>query len=243
MNKLLYFIAISFMSICLCSCSVEKSKNDLNDNYRIVESIYTDNNETANQFVDIKYPQICGLGNNHVEQSINDQIKTTALEVLDEFTTLDEMEISVKYSLDISSPSYLSLHFIRKSFHSAQAYPLIRIIALNFDIDSGEKIILKDVISIDDNFVKSFFHNFQLQGSYESLDEKNIINKYVSEVISIEKFYACDEDLFSDCQSYFTDNSLFISIAVPYSAGSYAVYEAKFTDINELLNDKLIDGK
>ena len=234
MKRIVFFIVICLLLTGIYSYPIGKLEKDTNANYKIVEFVYTENNETLNQLINIKYPQIVGVGDSDIERSINNQLKAAALSVLNEFTTLEDMNINVTYSLDNSS-RVLSVHFIRKSFHSAQAYPLVRIIALSFEIDSGKRIMLKDVINIDENFGEIFFCKFKLQENYESLDDKDVINRYVSKIISIEKFNLCGEDLNSDCQSYVTDGALFISIAVPHSLGSYALYEAEFSDIKDIL--------
>jgi len=233
MNRALHVIIFKFLLIGLCSCSaesLEKYSQDI-DNYNVVETVYTDNIDVGNQKISISYPQISNMENTDVEKLINNTIESLALEILEQFTTLDEMKIVVTYSITRSMPDILSLYFVAESFHPAQAYPLIRISTATFSIESGDTIKLAKIIDINDDFINSFFNNFHLYSKYNSVEEENVVNEYVSGILLRESFLTSDEGLNSEVHSFLTDDSLIISIAVPYSIGSYVLYEAEYTNI------------
>lgn len=238
MNRALHVIIFSFLFICLCSCSAESPEKHSQDigNYNIVETVYTDNIDATNQKVSISYPQISNLKSIDVEQLINNSIESLALEILEQFTTLDEMEVKVTYSITHSTSDILSLYFVAESFHPAQAYPLIRISAATFSIESGDIIKLTKIIDINDDFINSFFNNYHLYSKYNSVEEEHVVNEYVSGILSRESFLISDEGLNSEIHGFLTDDSLIISIAVPHSIGSYVLYEAKYSKIKDFLN-------
>lgn len=237
MNRTLCIIIFSFLFTCICSCSTESLEKHSQDvgKYDIVETVYTDNIDAKNQKVIISYPQIGNLKNIDAEQLINNSIESLALEILEQFTTLDEMEVKVTYSITHSTSDILSLYFVAESFHHAQAYPLIRISAATFSIESGDMIKLTKIIDINVDFINSFFNNFHLYSKYKSVEEENVVNEYVSGILSQENFLISGEGLNSEIHSFLTDDSLIISIAVPHSIGSYVLYEAKYSKIKDFL--------
>jgi len=237
MNRAIYVIIFGFIFTGLCSCATERQNehSSFSGNYNTVEIAYTENIDVANQKISIVYPQISNLKNMDVEQLLNDSLESLALEVLEQFTTLDEMEVNVTYTITYSTSDILSLYFVANSFHPAQAYPLIRILAVTFSTRSGEIIDFDKIMDINEEFVNSFFDNFQLYSKYDSVEEANVINEYVSGILSREVLSISDEGLNSEIQGFLTKNSLIISIAVPYSIGSYAFYEAEYSEIKNFL--------
>lgn len=236
MNRALNVIIFSFLFTFLCSCSAENPKESSKDieKYTIVETVYEDNIDATNQKISISYPQVSGHKNIDIERLVNNSIEISALEILEQFTTLDEMEVKVTYSITNSTSDILSLYFVVESFHPAQPYPLIRISAVTFSIESGDVIELTKIIDINDDFVDSFFNNFHLYNKHNSIEE-DVVNEYVSSILSQESFLISGEGLNSEIHSFITDDSLIISIAVPHSIGSYVFYEAKYSEIKDFL--------
>ena len=237
MSKALYVIIISLVFTVLCSCSTESTEKHSQDigNYNIIETAYTDKMNAANQKVSIIYPQISNIKNIDVEQLINNSIESLALEILEQFTTLDEMEVSVTYVITHSASDMLSLYFVVDSFHPAQAYPLIRVSAVTFSIESGDVIKLAKMIDVNGDFINSFFDSFHLYSKYNSVGEENVVNEYVAGILSQQSLLSSDEGLNSEIHSFLTDNSLIISIAVPHAIGSYVFYEAEYPKIKDFL--------
>lgn len=237
MNRLLSIVVFSFLISYICSCSLESIEKHSQDicKYNIIETVYIDNSDATNRHIKITYPQLSDLKNIDVQQSINDTIESLALEILKQFTTLDEMEIEVKYSITHSTSDMLSLCFVAESFHSVQAYPLVRISTATFSIESGDNIKLSNIININNDFIRTFFNNFHLVSQYSSIEEENTVNEYVSGILSQDIFLTSDEGLNSEIHCFLKDNSLVISIAVPHSIGSYVLYEAEFIKIKEFL--------
>ena len=198
--------------------------------YEVVESRFVDNDAANDMAISINYPQINKLKNAKMEQYINEQIENLALSVLNDFVSLQKMNIETTYSVTFASNNIISIMFIVRSFHETQAYPLTRVKTLNIDVLTGERIKLKDIVRIDTNFVDSFSEIFKNQRKYEHGQSAELIDDYIKDFISLEGFFTCDEDYNVDYCSYLTDDSIVISIAVPHSGGSYTFYEAKYSD-------------
>ncbi|MCL2083612.1 MAG: DUF4163 domain-containing protein [Oscillospiraceae bacterium] len=234
MLKTLGLFVSVFLLVGLSSCSDQPLVEDVAEPYKIIEGSYIDNEITV-QSINIRYPQISGLGNMAMERYINKKIEVTALGAFVEFTGINEMDVNVTYSLHLTSSNTLSLSFLITTFHTSQAYPLIRIKALNIDLETGGEILLEDIINTENrdlySLYRSFFDIFKLCGEYdENPLFENEINRSVSEILSIENLYSCGIAN-SPLQSWFTEEDLFIGVQVRKAEGSYAIYKAKFSEL------------
>jgi len=216
--------------------SVETEKS-----YDIVESRYFDSDETMNKYIDITYPQVNGLGNGQIEQIINDEIKNTALKVLELFASLDDMEVIADYLITYASDDILSIYFTALPVYApldSLAYPMRHNVSANFLIELGERIGLANIVDINDDFTNSFYDNFYLYGDYRSDEGKTSVDEDIKGTFDLDNLLISDKDYNKEICSYLTEDSLFISIAVRKSAGSYALYKANYSDIEEFLNIK-----
>lgn len=202
--------------------------------YAINEETYTDKAE--NKYIEIKYPIISGLDSEDIQQLINEQVKNKAFAVLEDFSSLDNMDIRTTYSIELSNSKILSIIYTASSFHSSQAYPLIRTNTLNLEVDTGKILTFDDIINVDKNFTNIFLKKFENISEYNSIEEEERVNKYIADMISYDMFINNVEGSFPEISVYLTEDSLVISIAVPFSAGSFVLYSAKYSDIAEYLN-------
>lgn len=231
--KYFYIIAI-IISITGCTVINEDSNSQNTVKYTIKEETYTE--ETENKYIEIKYPTIAGLDNDDTQKLINEHIKNKAFEVLKDFSSLDNMDIRTTYSIELSNSKSLSILYTASSFHSSQAYPLICNDTLNIEVDTGKTMTFEDVLKIDDNFINIFTEKFENISEYNSGEDEVRVNKYIAEMISYDMFINNVEGSFPEISVYLTEDSLVISIAVPYAAGSFALYSAKYSDLTEYLN-------
>ena len=272
MNKFINFFLISVMLICLCSCTFDNIGNDekdpvmdevteikdtnneviseinetaYSDNeivYETIETKYSDNNEMVDQYIKIAYPQITELENEYIEHVINDEIRETALRVLEVYDSLENTTINSEYLITCASNDILSIYFHAYITHApanSLTFYLRRNRSANYLISTGEKIGLSDVININEDFINSFYDNFHIHSKYDSDEEsKRIIDDDVKSTFVLDKLLLSDQDNFTEVCSYFTEDSLVISIAVRKASGSYALYEAKYTDIEEFINPR-----
>ena len=240
-NNIVIIIA-ACIALLLCSCvnnsDIQYLKGE--DPYEIIEISYADCDERINKNIAIVYPQIQKLNNTEAERLICEEIEKTAFAVLSDFTVLNDMNIDVSYSVTYASADILSIHFIVRSFHSSQAYPLIRSFSANFLVETGKKLELTDVINVNDEFFVSFFNNFELSVEPESKESYERILEDAKDALKIENFLGDKEDIYSDAHGFFTEDALVVSIEVRYSNGSYALFKANYPDIKDFLKINVI---
>jgi len=201
--------------------------------YEITEIHYWDYDEPVGKDIDIWYPQISGLQNKQQEQHINDVLVETAFDILQQFTSLDEMEIEVQYFVTLASETILSVYFEISSFHIAQPYPRRTSSSVTFTLETGERIGFSDIVEINQDFRTSFYDNFHIIWNDDNLEGKQIVEEDVMNTFGIDKLHLIDK--YDGACSYLTEDSLVVSIAVRKSAGSIALFEAKLSEIESFL--------
>jgi len=234
----------------------EESFAHLAVDYDVIECSYEDNNVATDKVINIKYPQIrkmiANSNNKAIETIINERIKglvlselsklvlsskdppLTEFEGLGEASYVDKGTLEAEYTVTLQTNTILSVRFIVTSFHQPQAYPLIGVRTINFDMHTGKTLELNDIVNVDSNFRSSFFDTFSNQRKYdERVDDEfyDSINEYAKGILSIKSLRTCDEESSVDFHSYLTTDTVGISIAVPFGGGSYALYEAKYSDV------------
>lgn len=231
------FISCLLVIASIIGCtSIEEGANlKSNNNYSIKENIYVDEDETKNKHIEIKYPAISGLDIEVTQQKVNEHLKSAALEVLTDFSSLENMDIRTSYSIGLSNARILSIIYIASSFHSVQAYPLVRTHMVNIDLRTGDIVNFGEILNINENFIMTFKKKFTNISEYNSSEDKERVNEYVFDMISYDMFISGSEGSYPEVSSYLTEDSLVISIAVPYSLGSYVLYSANYSDISEYL--------
>jgi len=166
--------------------------------YEAVSAEFVETDAYTNQYIRISYPQIRGLASETVEGEINDTLKKVALEALNWFESFDDMKITVSYSITLASNELLSVFFIVETFHSAQAYPLIRTLSANFLLESGTRLWLPDILDINEVLFDSFFDLFNLSIEYESLETENIVAEDVKNTIDWDLFFITNYDSYKE---------------------------------------------
>jgi hypothetical protein len=230
-----YLLIIAIITIITGCTVINKDSNSQNTvKYTINEEIYTE--EAENKYIEIKYPDISEFDNNTIQQLINEQVKNKAFEVLEDFSSLDDMDIRTTYSIELLNSKILSIIYTASSFHSSQAYPLTRTNTLNIEVDTGKIMTFNDILKVDESFISIFLEKFKNISEYNSVEDEERVNKYIAEMISYDLFINSVEGSFPEISVYLTEDSLVISIAVPYSVGSFVLYSAEYSDITEYLN-------
>lgn len=209
--------------------NVEKSIN----NVTVKEEVYLDVDDSINKDIELKYPVIDGLDEEETQKQINNELKEASLNVLNDFSSLEDMNISTSYEVMLNNNKILSILYTASSMHTVQAYPLIRTHAINIDMLTGNKLSGSDIIVIDDDFISVFREKFELVSEYESDEDKERVKEYVYDNISLEMLREASIGFYPETSYFLTENALNISIAVPFSLGSYAVFSTDYSDINE----------
>jgi hypothetical protein len=225
MQKKYYLIYICVLVLlCLFSCSRSEGQNDFacgdyidsntensdefpkDDNikgeYQFSEISYILVDSANNVNINILYPQIEDLSDKNLEQKINETINSYALLLFhrfkeDIFRGNIEIEIETIYAISRNTKDIISIDFTMMFFQLYQIHPWIGKKTLNIDMTTGEKLKLKDLVNISDDFVDIFFDNFKNCRKYppESAEEtiemvdKEIKNLILKGIINRDFFY------------------------------------------------------
>lgn len=213
----------------------DKSFNDSYDSngktYKIIKLNYVDN------YIKISYPQITGLSDTNKQKKINDLIKTEALKVLNYYNNIGkEISLDIDYDIKWKGSNLLSIQYSGLGNIKGFAYPNNIFYTSNIDINNINKLGLTDVVNIDENFVEKF-----KKGRYVPWDTglKSAIDLIKDDIDSynlVREFKNADsmgEENTSFSFSYFTEDSLGISIGVAHAIGDHAEFEINYKDIKE----------
>ena len=240
MKKVLNFVLIISMILSLGSCSLNDEKNvEKERTYEIEEINYLDIDETINKRINIAYPQIRNLGNDVIEKAVCAQIEAMALGLLDDFTSLDNIEMDVEYSITYASADIISIHFVSEFFGWPMAHPWVRSDSINIWTDTGERFWLTDMLDINEKFMASFFDVFEAGREYDSEEtEKFIMEAIKKHPDYLERLASADGRGYVGICGYLTEDSIVISVEVEYAIGSYFLFEASYSDLEEFLKLK-----
>ena len=148
----------------------------------------------------------------------------------------DNLSIDIDYKIKWMSKNLLSIQYIGTGFVDGGAYPNNISYTANYTLREGIKIKLTDFINLDENFVDKFQegqyvkYDPELDVEKESKNElgrisKDELIKYLNEADNI----SIDNEM--NVFSYFTEDSLGISVSVPHTIGDHVEIEIKYQDI------------
>lgn len=191
---------------------VEKSSDKINDyksvsDYEIYEKEYTDYNNEKQPFI-VKYPQISGLDNKDLEDKINQTLKESITEWINENCDWVEMsEIVVKYK----TSQYLSLCYVVEWANSPKN-GFMRI-GITVDMKTGDRVYLNDLIK-DTDSLKQTLVKYNYEGEFsppiESEEADSIIHyTSISETGYLEEQYEEDTYVYDFISSYLTSKPSF----------------------------------
>jgi hypothetical protein len=190
----------------------------------------------------INYPQIFGLDDINKQIKINEIIEVEALKVLNYYkNSFGSVDVNIDYNVILAS-NVLSVQYTGLGMVSNAVHPNKLFYTTNIDIKQGERIRLGDIINSDAVAEKFINGNFKAlwpeQAEEIEMDEIKIekLQDNFGEADSLDNIGTEKQ---SDVYSYFTENSLGISIPVPYAIGGHAEFEIDYSDIknNIIEND------
>lgn len=196
--------------------------------YRITEECYEDGN------IIIYYPKITGLKDTNIENKINELIKEDAFKDISEFDSEGDV-LEVKFQIAWAGEKLLSIKYVIYSNYSKAAHPSHAFYTTNIYIPAASKIKLADMVKVSDYLADAFIRNAKYVAPFEGGDPDldKMLEEYINEVDGAYLMRADTnvEGEYNGCFSYFTKDSIGISIEVPFVIGGYAVYEVKYEDL------------
>ncbi|SKC76966.1 DUF3298 and DUF4163 domain-containing protein [Maledivibacter halophilus] len=219
-------------------------KNNPNGiNYEINKATFT-NKET-----EINYPQVSNLSDKAKQKVINEIIKKDALSNFNE-DIYENYSLEINYDVKWKSINLLSIEYYGVGYDKDAPHPNNEYYTSNIDIKNGVRLRLKDVVKINEALIKKI-RKSKCTRSCPEAPELDIAIKEKFDNLSIDEMlknlnYADsnDSEYYSGTYSYFTKDSLGISISFPHVYGDHLEFELKYKDIenniktkNEVWND------
>lgn len=194
--------------------------------------------------VNISFPSVAGLNDTKKQSKINKILKEEALVVLNSFygSVADNLSLKINYKITWASKNLLSVQYDGYAFEKDAAYPLDLLYTVNIDIDKGTKLMLKDYIKIDKDFVNTF-RNYKVPDPDKNQMEAGAF-KYISDTYSADdllKYFNGADTSFKESDftfSYFKEDALGISMEVPHAVGDHLEIELKYRDIKKSIKTK-----
>ena len=228
------------------ACQRKAAQGDTNNaGYELISQTYSEAG------VQIDYPQIRDFSDQTKEAVINKLIKDEALKILQYYQSEEaNFNLEIAFNVTWQSKELLSVQYTGISYAEGAAYPNKLFYTTNINLMSGEKIKLTDVVFIDRAFIDRFKDGELVSGEEAVRDElKAALQDYLSAMTAddlIALFHKADFSgdsgetgfALAESYSYFAEDSLGISIAVPYALGDYALYELKYSDIEDNINNE-----
>ena len=200
-----------------------------NEIYDIEQSTYEDKN------VNISYPQIAGLNDTDKQKRINDLIEKETLKVLDYYKSVEqEFSLDVSYEIKWKGANLLSIQYTGLGYIKEAPYPKNIFYTINVDMNNVKKVRLADCINLDEDFVKKFKEAEYVAQDTELDSVIELIKESIENYDLINEFNNADsigEGNPLDFFSYFTEDSLGLSVGVAHVIGDHAEFEIKYQDI------------
>ncbi|AIQ14915.1 PdaC/SigV domain-containing protein [Paenibacillus durus] len=219
--------------------------NDIN--YKITE--FTDSKSTDKLNYNIKYPQLSGLIDVDKQKKINNTLKDEALKVLKYYEEpYGSVDVNIDYKIVLKTTNILSIQYSGVGYVSNAAHPNNLFYTTNINIKAGKRLRLKDIVNIDEDLASKFLNDgFKALWPEQGEALKHITNEEVQQNFKdADSLDNIGTEKQSDVFSYFTNDSLGISISVSHAIGDHAEFEIKYQDIkdntkteNEIWNDLL----
>ncbi len=189
--------------------------------------------------VSIRYPQLTGLTDSETQSAVNEMIKECALR---DMVYINSEEGNVNYELDyevtFSRGGFLSIKFPGYSNTEGAAHPTSFFYTINIDMKNQSLIRLSDLVKIDEGFA-GVFRKGAYRSEYDEISPewKQALDEYLNETDSagwVKNLKGSDvagDENIDGVYSYFSEDSLVISVLVPHVLGDYTELAIDYKDL------------
>lgn len=194
--------------------------------------------------INVQYPQIEGLSDKVLEQSINDFIETELFKIkIDEqlkevqktieHGVDDDYNLILEYNITMYTDELMSILYTDRGSYNTSQYPTDGVMGLTIDMKTGQKLKLSDFIQIDKNLIDKLKNSDNICN--DALLKENMPKGEFIKVVQDELEHNSNfiiEVLHGELENLYTfavsPNSLFISIIILHAAGDYALIEVPY---------------
>ena len=194
--------------------------------YSIVEEVYSEKS------ISIHYPHIAGLEDEKIQSIVNTAIATDALRILQEYSAQEQQDLSLNLTYEIKwqSRELLSIVFSGQRYLKGTPYPVKLFFTTNLLLRDGSRSRLKDVVTVDEQFV----HTVRSGKLAAVSPELTLDTLRLSTDRLLRAFSSADlppEQNSGSVYTYFTDTGLGLSVGVIHAMGDYVVLKVNYSDI------------
>lgn len=210
-----------------------------NSTYQIATETYIVKNGWLD--IAIRYPQIVNLGDSERQARINEIIKKAA--VPQEFLTRpagDErrFRLPIEYKITWQGDRLLSIQYSGVGYVKGEPHPNNFFYTTNIDIAKGCKLVLKDLVKIDETFVEILRNeNIKTVSPLRGISGKKIFVelKQQNTEDTIELLKKADivdaNGWLPDTYCYFRPDAFGISTGTAHPIGDHGEFEIRYEDI------------
>lgn len=215
----------------LDSSSTENSSEiDISESSDDIELGYTvESNRYSYKNINVIYPSVEGMETFDTQKVINKLLKEEALSFV---TIMEESKDALNYELEYNvvfqDNDFMSIVFKGYRYMDGAPYPVDVFYSTNVDLRNAKKLVLRDMVLIDENFVSLYVQYLSVDRNEEL---KNFACEYLINSLNpdnlIEGFSKADMLYGSSVYvySYFTGTSVGLSWEVPHSVGDHIEVE------------------
>ncbi|MBU9706261.1 DUF4163 domain-containing protein [Paenibacillus sp. AK121] len=192
----------------------------------------------------IKYPQITKLKDIAKQKSLNQILKTEALGGLHDYADSNAgVHVEIDYEIKRQSERFLSVQYMGIRYVKDAAYPTHMFYTTNLDMKQASRIRLRDLVKVENPFIELIKSGKitavqpEQQGLIGDFTKDDLIQLLANADVTKGSLAEVEMESFS----YFTNDSLGMSVPMAHVVGDHAEYEIHFAQIPENIrqNEKL----
>lgn len=241
MLKIRQIIILGTLGLSIIGCGVEQnikqesdpltSTEDSNDSipstYEIENIVY------SNKKISITYPQLIHLGDQNLQNRVNELIKSEALmDVVQD----ENLDLDLNHRITLKNEDILSIEYSGLGYYTGATHPIHWFFTTMVNLKSGDRLRLPELLRIDDDFVELLKKSTYITSSDPELIE--VIDDYIKSLDTNDlKTYLNQADLKNDLEnpasvySYLTEDAIVVSLGVPHPIGGHAEFKINLNDL------------
>lgn len=239
MKKTISLLILCGVMLVVMGCTGQVKQKDITDigkqtevangsNYKIIKQNYTDRKVTIN------YPQVTEMNDSKRQEKINEIIKTEALHILGWYSDaqLDKFSMELEYEIKWQNAEILSIKYSGLRYLKDTAHPTYVFFTTNINMHEGSRLRLKELVNIDVDFVEKLRNGKFIAEASPQITIKmlNFTNDRLVDGLNTADWLGYPANRYGT-YSYFTGDSLGVSIEAGHAYGDHVEFEVKYQDI------------
>ncbi|MEK5376799.1 MULTISPECIES: hypothetical protein [Paenibacillus] len=210
--------------------SIASNTHSEPQSYEFIQEKYSENG------IVIRYPQISKLKDIAKQKYLNQILKTEALEGLQDYADSNSgVHVEIDYEIKRQSERFLSVQYTGIHYVKDAAYPTHMFYTTNLDMKQVSRIRLRDLVKIEKPFIELIKSGKitavqpEQQGLIGDFTKDDLIKLLTNADVTKGSLAEVEMESFS----YFTNDSLGVSVPMAHVVGDHAEYEIRFAQIPE----------